>query len=258
MSQHPRSNQSKKKATLPKRRVTRPSGNRVQKKNKRICSPPSSNARPKRLSGLTANTLLQYCTNLLSPNSHERTRTAGSNTKKTTKGKVKSTKEENEPPPSPPAVARTRREASSRASALILQQNEIERSRFNFPLSHESNARRLRTTKSSVVPVSEPFQFNIPAPPVVPVVPSMTNISNQAEYAPSSKYPPLTEASLAEHDRLLGTIPSYHLSKRENLLKWTQELEAFDHSSPPSPNWNDKEPAGLFRASFDLDFNLSF
>ena len=164
---------------------------------------------------------------------------------------------------------RSRREASSRASAMIMQQNEIERSRFSYNVTHVSKTQRRLRDKTPLVPPPPPqedststpivdsFQFNVPpapiVPPVVALAPSVTNLSSQTEYAQSSnaittkpidpsllkiskndvKYSVLTEALLAEHDRHYGTIPSYHTSKRDNLIKWTQELTSYDCMSPP-------------------------
>ena len=191
---------------------------------------------------------------------------------------------------------RKRREASSRASAMIMQQNEIERSRFNYSMTNERSVsvNRRRRTKSTitnkddshtdVVPdpskqlQTEPFKFNVPSiPPPPPPVPTTTNrkvtpppslssvpapasstanVSNKTEYAQSlnaintkstnqllstaitssnSKYPSLTETILAEHDRIHGTTPPYHTTKRDNLIKWVQELALYDCLSPPFP-----------------------
>ena len=84
--------------------------------------------------------------------------------------------------------------------------------------------------------------------------PSIANASNKTEYAQSSnavtnkpshplpttvsstsKYPSLTETVLAEHDRIHGTTPPYHTTKRDNLIKWTQDLALYDRLSPPFP-----------------------
>jgi hypothetical protein len=194
---------------------------------------------------------------------------------------------------------------------MIMQQNEIERSRFHYSIAHEraTSANRRRRTKSSITnkddshtdivtdppeqPSTEPFKFNVPSvPPPPPVVPqpaptivtttttttnrkvtpppsvssvpapasSIANLSNKTEYAQSSnavtnkgnnqlsvttsattaapsnsKYPSLTETILAEHDRLHGTTPPYHTTKRDNLIKWTQELALYERLSPPFP-----------------------
>jgi hypothetical protein len=189
---------------------------------------------------------------------------------------------------------------------MIMQQNEIERSRFNYTIAaneRSTSANRRRRTKSTVTnkddshtdiipdppeqPSVEPFKFNVPSvppPPSVPVPPqptttttttnrkatpppslssvpapasSIANLSNKTEYAQSSnpvttkstnqlpsttiattsnsKYPSLTETILAEHDRIHGTTPPYHTTKRDNLIKWTQELASFDRLSPPFP-----------------------
>ncbi|CAF4420088.1 unnamed protein product, partial [Adineta steineri] len=86
---------------------------------------------------------------------------------------------------------------------------------------------------------------------------SIANASNKTEYAQSSnavstkpmhqlpsttttttsnsKYPSLTETILAEHDRIHGTTPPYHTTKRDNLIKWTQDLALYDRLSPPFP-----------------------
>jgi hypothetical protein len=204
---------------------------------------------------------------------------------------------------------------------MIMQQNEIERSRFSYTIANErsASANRRRRTKSTVTNKEdphidiipdppeqtsvEPFKFNVPSvppPPSVPVLPTTTpttpppppttttttatvtttsatnrkvtpppsvsnvpapassvaNLSNKTEYAQSSnavttkstnqlpsttittsnsKYPSLTETVLAEHDRIHGTTPPYHTTKRDNLIKWTQELALYDRLSPPFP-----------------------
>jgi hypothetical protein len=108
------------------------------------------------------------------------------------------------------------------------------------------------TNKDDIPP--ESFKFNIPSVPLLPApAPSITNVSNQSEYTPSSnavttksihplpsttittnsKYPSLTEAILAEHDRLHEIIPSYQTKKHDKLLKWAQELALCDRLSPP-------------------------
>jgi hypothetical protein len=190
---------------------------------------------------------------------------------------------------------------------MIMQQNEIERSRFSYTLANERSisANRRRRTKSTATnkevshidiiadppeqPSAEPFKFNVPSVPPAPAPPppppqtttttnnrkgtpppppslssvaapasSIANLSNKTEYAQSSnavttkstnqpppsttitttsnsKYPSLTEIILAEHDRIHGTTPPYHTTKRDNLIKWTQELASYDRLSPPFP-----------------------
>ena len=95
----------------------------------------------------------------------------------------------------------------------------------------------------------KPFKFNIPSVPPLPIpVPSITTVSNQSDHTQSTpsvtakstdqgfsssvKYPSLTEAALAEHDRLNETLPSYHTIKHDNLIKWTQELALYGRLSP--------------------------
>ena len=139
-----------------------------------------------------------------------------------------------------------------------MQQIEIERSRYNYSLSNErstSTSQRHRTrnaikTKDKISVKS--FKFTVPSLPLP--APSTANVSNQAECTQSSNvitkqttqptivstnstYPSLTEAILAEHDRLHGTLPLNHATKRNNLIKWTQELALFDHLSPPYPEY---------------------
>jgi hypothetical protein len=240
-----------KKKSGPIRKITR--RNTVQKKTpvkKHQLEQTSSTIiepRQKRLSSLTSATLLQYCTSILSPS-----RKLKSTPKKITDDKtiqsspsrkrqisnVSENKTELHIP------IRAHREASSRASAMIMQQNEFERSRYNYSTS---TIRRHRTkspiTSKDDIPF-EPFKFNIPSIPPLP--PSITDVSNQTEYTQSSsivtkksihplsstinsKYPSLTEAILAEHDRLQETITTKH----DNLLKWTQELDLNGRLSPP-------------------------
>lgn len=151
---------------------------------------------------------------------------------------------------------RTRREASSRASAMIMQQNEIERSRYNYSLPNNNTTSVVRRSRTKTTPATkdelpteeqsvESFKFNIPAPPdTLPkqteTIPS-SNIMKKPLSPPSSTaipsvnptYPLLTEASLAEHDRLYGPIPSCHTTKRNYLIKWTQDVDTSERISPP-------------------------
>ena len=209
--------------------------------------------RPKRLSSLTASTLLQYCTSILSPSRKPKSTPISSTNSKT---KIKSPKNDKKrlsdiKPTQPEASSptRTRREASSRASAMIMQQNEIERSRYHYSLSKQPSAsviRRHRTNKDNISP-EKPFQFNIPSiPPLPDPAPSIAALSNQTEYDQSlnatttkstselnSKCPSLTEDTLAEHDRLHATIHTHHPTKRDKLIKWTEELALCGRFSPP-------------------------
>ena len=124
----------------------------------------------------------------------------------------------------PPVAVRLRREASSRASAMIMQQNEIERSRFNYTLPQ----RRARVKSPPLL--KAPAGLNIPVilNPIEDVQPASKPLP-----PPLAKYPPLTEALLAEHNRLHGITPSYHTTKRDNLMKWTQDLPSYDSLSSP-------------------------
>jgi hypothetical protein len=249
--------------------------------------------RPKRLSSLTASTLLQYCTSILSPSRKPKSTPVVSN-------KTKSRKDDKNIPsptakkrlsdikPTQPELnipTRARREASSHASAMIMQQNEIERSRFNYSLSkqHSTSVVRRHRAKSSITttkhdnPPEQPFQFNIPSIPPLPApVRSITSVSNQTEYAQSSitvtakathplspksistnsKYPSLTEDILAEHERSYETIPSYHTTKRDNLIKWTQELALCGRLSPPYPK-DDIPPESIQTDSKKIESVLS-
>ena len=132
---------------------------------------------------------------------------------------------------------------------MIMQQNEIERSRFHYTVSREPSAaslqRQQRTksvlnTRNPIPPARtspEPFTFSIP------IAPAITHAPNPTEYAQStlksvpiainSKSSRLTEANVTEHNRFLGTIPSYHATKRDNLLRWVREILPHDRSSSP-------------------------
>jgi len=206
--------------------------------------------RQKRLSSLTAATLLQFCTSILSPSrklkSTPKKVKKNSPINRTSKKLQISNVSENKTELHIPT--RTHREASSRASAMIMQQNEIERSRYNYSLA-KSTIRRQRskstvTNKEDISP--EPFKFNIPPIPPLPApAPSIADLSNQTECTQSSntvttksidllpstnsKYPSLTEDILAEHNRLQGIITTKH----DNLLKWTEELALCGRLSPP-------------------------
>ena len=141
---------------------------------------------------------------------------------------------------------------------MIMQQNEIERSRCHYTLTTKQSTTVIRRQriKSGVsnkndVPnaqsSSAPIKFNISSvlPPLV-LAPSITNVSKQSDQTQSSNavtakptgssanstYLSLTEATLAEHDRLHGTVPVYHSTKRETLVKWTQELALCGRLSP--------------------------
>ena len=166
--------------------------------------------RQKRLSSLTAATLLQYCSSILSPGR-----------------KLKTPKEEKTARVSPikkPEVhipIRTRREASSRASAMIMQQNEIERSRFNYSSSNLKRHRSKPVVSDKVLTAPEPFQFAVPSSPNVVTIKSIP--------LDNSKYTILTEASLAEHTRLQESITT----KQNTLLKWTEDLASYGRFSPP-------------------------
>jgi hypothetical protein len=208
-----------KKKSSPLRKVTRRST--VQKKKPSPAKQSSSTqARQKRLSSLTAATLLQYCTSILSP-----ARKLKSNPKKITNEKPSTSRKRqisngSENQIELPIITRTRREASSRASAMIMQQNEIERSRCNY--SSVPIQRHRSKNKDDSPP--EPVKFNVPSVPApAPPPPPPVNIS--------PKYPLLTEETLAEHNRLQETITT----KNDNLLKWTQELARCGRLSPPYP-----------------------
>jgi hypothetical protein len=215
--------------------------------------------RQKRLSSLTAATLLQFCTSILSPSrklksTPKKVKTKSPINRSSTSRKLQvSNVSENKTELHIPT--RTRREASSRASAMIMQQNEIERSRYNYSLANEhskSTIRRYRskstvTNKEDIPP--EPVKFNIPSIPPLPApAPSIIDASNQTECTQSSttvtrksidplsstnsKYPSLTEDILAEHNRLHETIKTKH----DNLLKWTEELALCGRLSPAYPS----------------------
>ncbi len=140
-----------------------------------------------------------------------------------------------------------------------MQQNEIERSRYSYTHSTSAIRRRTLPKKDDISPEQqqpsiESFKFNIPSvPPLVAPARSITNVSNQTDYDQSSnavsthsvsstiistnsKYPSLTEAILAEHDRLHENVPSSHTTKQDNLIKWTQELALCGRLSPPCPD----------------------
>jgi hypothetical protein len=116
---------------------------------------------------------------------------------------------------------------------MIMQQNEIERSRCNY--SSLSSIRRHRSKNKDDIP-AEPFKFNIPSVPPSPAPePSVANVSNptatKSIHLTDAKYPLLTEEILAEHNRLQETLPT----KNDNLLKWTQDLASCGRLSPPYP-----------------------
>ncbi|CAF0784163.1 unnamed protein product [Didymodactylos carnosus] len=238
---------------------------------------------------------------------------------------------------------RTKREASLKASAMIMQQNEIERSRFSYILadtlanatavqaaaakrrrrqSTKDNSHHVESTTQSVedidvipdtvspkkeltLPSTIPtvqtvlppvlsstslrktspsslslnkFKFSVPHVPPVPHRPSTNNASTKTECAQSTadskittakkqtnpilssnvqpvqsssssssttatsvsatKYPTLTETILAEHDRIHGTTPPYHTTRRDNVIRWTQELLQYSNEPllPPFPS----------------------
>ncbi|CAF0803935.1 unnamed protein product [Adineta ricciae] len=223
--------------------------------------------RQKRLSSLTAAALVHYCTSILSPKrkvTHTKKTSPKNATVPARKRKISNVSSKSETKNVPADVqTRTRREASLRASAMIMQHNEIERSRYSYTLANNqstSETRRQRTrsglNNKTISPTEEPkqipdepFKFNIPSVPPLPIpVPSITTVSNQSDHTQSSpsvtakstyqgssssvKYPSLTEAVLAEHDRLNETLPSYHTIKHDNLIKWTQELALYGRLSP--------------------------
>ena len=201
---------------------TSPMSPSKSKKNRSLEQTSSTivSTRQKRLSSLTASTLLQYCTSILSPSKKPK-----STSKKPSRKRRISNVSEKQLEPHVPV--RTRREASSRASAMIMQQNEIERSRYNYFKANEhstaSCTSKSRPPKPTIVieektpppppPAPKTFEFTVPsAPPVV-----------------TCKYPSLTEAILAEHNRVQETLTN----KQDNLLKWTQELASYGRFSPP-------------------------
>jgi hypothetical protein len=228
------SSKSKKKSSS-LRKITRRSS--VQKKSSPTKQQPEQTSltqpRQKRLSSLTAATLLQYCTSILSP-----ARKLKSNSKKISSEKTSTTIKRQISNGSETKIElhipiRTRREASSHASAMIMQQNEIERSRCNY--SSLSSIRRHRSKNKDDTP-AEPFKFNIPSVPPSPAPePSVANVSNptatKSIHLTDAKYPLLTEEILAEHNRLQETLPT----KNDNLLKWTQDLASCGRLSPPYP-----------------------
>lgn len=176
-------------------------------------------SRPKRLSSLTATTLLQYCSSILSPTRKVKTPS------KTTIAHV----------PETIIPTRTRREASSRASAMILQQNEIERSRINFSQINQENStnnfkrHRSKPTVNNKDEKSSPSQIQKPTPPPPPpIVIEQSPVHTTTEPLPV-KYRSLTEANLAEHTRLQEAVTNKH----EILLKWTEDLARHGRFSPP-------------------------
>jgi hypothetical protein len=123
-----------------------------------------------------------------------------------------------------------------------MQHNEIERTRFSYVFAHQasSSLQDRSQTKTSTIVRDEPFQFNIPS---IDIAYSSRRETMESMLPTLSKktssicrYPLLTQALLAEHDRLHGIIPSYHCTKRDNLLKWTQDLASYDRLSPPCSN----------------------
>ncbi|CAF4597369.1 unnamed protein product [Rotaria sp. Silwood2] len=273
------SSSKSKKISIPIRKLTH---NVIQKKTsvkkssstKRYLDQSSSTIiqpRQKRLSSLTATALLQYCTSILSPsrklNRSIKSTSTLSNNSKTNKTKQLSI--ENKHIPRKRQISnvssksdikltqtdthmpiRMRREASSRASAMIMQQNEIERSRYNYSLINKNSTsiiRRHRTNKVDIPSKQPSIQLNSSNIPSHPIPTSIIDIPIQIEYSQSSnnslqplsstnlKYPLLTEAILAEHNRLYETIPIYHTTKRDNLIKWTQEIDLHERLSPPLP-----------------------
>ncbi|UJR08554.1 hypothetical protein I4U23_012815 [Adineta vaga] len=224
--------------------------------------------RQKRLSSLTAAALVHYCTSILSP-SRKATSSKKSSPKNTTssdrKRKISNVSSKSDTKHAQTDLhTRTRREASSRASAMIMQQNEIERSRCNYTITKKQSTTIIRrqrtrsglnnrndtlTEQQQQQSTVESFKFNIPLVPSLSIpVPSITNVSHQSDHTQSShaitikstnqessvniKYASLTEATLAEHDRLNEALPSYHTIKHENLIKWTQELALCGRLSP--------------------------
>ena len=204
----------------PRARAAKPSASPISpsksKKNRSLEQTSSTivPTREKRLSSLTANTLLQYCTSILSP-----TRKPKTTSKKPTEEKPSrkrrisnvSVKQTDSHIP-----IRTRREASSRASAMIMQQNEIERTRYNYSLHSASSSTPKPRLKPAIAIKEETppktFQFTVPPPPPV-----------------TCNLPPLTEAILAEHNRVQET----NGTKQDTLRKWTQDLASYGRFSPP-------------------------
>ncbi|CAF3007434.1 unnamed protein product [Rotaria socialis] len=219
--------------------------------------------RQKRLSSLTATALVQYCNSILSPSrklnrsikstpvlsNNSQTQQVSKNTKTLSRKRqisndsAKSDKKLAQTESQIPA--RTRREASSRASAMIMQQNEIERSRYNYSLNNKHSASTIRRQPSTKTIIT--IKDNIPSVPAS--APSIVSIPIEIVHTPSTniesnnsplisvsaiaKYPLLTEATLAEHNRVHETVPLYHATKRDSLIKWTQELDSYDRLSPP-------------------------
>ncbi|CAF0979948.1 unnamed protein product [Adineta steineri] len=225
--------------------------------------------RQKRLSSLTAAALVHYCTSILSPSRklNHSTKSLPKNTKSpqrkrqisnvSSRSDIKHAQIESN--------TRVRREASSRASAMIMQQNEIERSRYTYSFTNKTSTTVIRPNraKSTVINKSDIPQEQPSIEPIKPNIPSITTLPNQIEYARSSnttttttmlsnsKYSILTEASLAEHNRLNATLPSYHTEKHDNFIKWTQELalcgrlSSHENSSEPIDHTTDNESSGL-------------
>ncbi|CAF1061985.1 unnamed protein product [Adineta steineri] len=226
--------------------------------------------RQKRLSSLTAAALVHYCTSILSPSRklNHSTKSLPKNTKSpqrkrqisnvSSRSDIKHAQTESN--------TRVRREASSRASAMIMQQNEIERSRYTYSFTNKTSTTLIRPNraKSTVINKSDIPQEQPSIEPIKPNIPSITTLPNQIEYARSSntttttttmlsnsKYSILTEASLAEHNRLNATLPSYHTEKHDNFIKWTQELalcgrlSSHENSSEPIDHTTDNESPGL-------------
>ncbi|CAM4799688.1 unnamed protein product [Rotaria magnacalcarata] len=219
--------------------------------------------RQKRLSSLTATTLLQYCTSILSPSrklnrsikstpvlsNNSKTQQVSKNTKNLSRKRqisndsAKSDKKRAQTESQIPV--RAHREASSRASAMIMQQNEIERSRCSYSLNSKPSTltiRRQLSTKTTITIKDDIPSVPAPAPSIVSIpieivhTPSKNIESNNSPLISVSaiaKYPLLTEATLAEHNRVHETVPLYHSTKRDSLIKWTQELDSYDRLSPP-------------------------
>jgi hypothetical protein len=235
--------------------------------------------RQKRLSSLTAATLLQFCTSILSPSRKLKSTPKKVKTKspinRTSKKLQISNVSENKTEAHIPT--RTHREASSRASAMIMQQNEIERSRYNYSLANEHSKSTIRRQRSKITVTNkedippEPFKFNIPPIPPLPApAPSIADVSNQTECTQSSntvttksidlltstnsKYPSLTEDILAEHNRLQGTITTKH----DNLLKWTEELALCGRLSPPYSSLDEIPPESSHSNSEEITRMIIF
>jgi hypothetical protein len=207
-----------KKKSSPLRKITRRST--VQKKSSPVKQSSSIQPRQKRLSSLTAATLLQYCTSILSPARKLKLNSKKIINEKSSTSRKRQISNGSENQIELPISTRIRREASSHASAMIMQQNEIERSRCNYSSISIQRYRSKNTVTNKDDPPSEPVKFNIPSVP-----PPSTIIST------SANYPLLTEAILAEHNRLQETITT----KNDKLLKWTEELARCGRLSPPYP-----------------------